>query len=93
MKQHVLLLLTFIIALQVGTMMGKAYKAVIIGASGEVGGHVLKTLLSSPNCTHITSIGRRKLEFPEDQQGLEKLSQHVVDMDNLEQEVSQILSQ
>jgi putative NADH-flavin reductase len=72
-------------------MLGKAYKAVIIGGSGEVGGHVLKTLLSSPNCTHITSIGRKKLEFPEDQQGLEKLSQFVVDMDKLEQEAKDLV--
>jgi uncharacterized protein YbjT (DUF2867 family) len=68
-------------------MMSKVYKAVIIGGSGEVGGNVLKALLNSPNCTHITSIGRRKLEFPQNQQGLEKLSQYVVDMDNLETEV------
>lgn len=91
MKQHTLRIVILILALQFSTMMGKAYKAVIIGGSGEVGGHVLKTLLSSPNCTHITSLGRRKIDFPENQPGLEKLTQHVVDLDNLEQDVSKMV--
>ena len=39
------------------------YKAVIIGATGAVGGNILKELLRSPKCVSITSLGRRKVDL------------------------------
>ena len=78
----------FVIILIIEIMDSHAYKAAIIGGSGEVGNHALKALLNSSNCTHITSISRRKLEFPPEQQGLEKLNQIIIpDLSNLEAEV------
>lgn len=34
-------------------------QAVIVGATGLVGGWVIQELLAEPRCTHVTSIGRR----------------------------------
>lgn len=48
--------------------------AVIIGASGLVGSHLLNYLLASPIYTKVVSLGRKKLEVKS-----EKLEQYIVD--------------
>jgi uncharacterized protein YbjT (DUF2867 family) len=56
--------------------MGKT--ALIAGASGMVGGHVLRLLLEDPDYSGVTSIGRRSLDIEND-----KLRQVTVDFDRL----------
>ncbi|EJD47995.1 hypothetical protein AURDEDRAFT_113251 [Auricularia subglabra TFB-10046 SS5] len=60
--------------------------ALIIGATGATGRHVLRELLASPTYAHVAEYGRRvtpldKLEVPEDQKA--KLTQKTVDFENL----------
>src|SRR5258708_1147824 len=40
-----------------------AKNVVILGASGAVGSHALKALLSDPRVGKVTSLGRRRLEL------------------------------
>lgn len=50
--------------------------AVIVGASGVVGGHLINYLLASQNYSRVVSLGRRKLDIESD-----KLVQHVINFD------------
>jgi len=63
------------------------YSSIILGASGSVGRNVVKGLLLSSNCNHITTVGRRSLpEFEKN----EKITQHVIEMSELEDQVSNL---
>jgi uncharacterized protein YbjT (DUF2867 family) len=57
----------------------KSKSALLIGASGLVGGHCLGFLLDDPSYTHVSVLVRTPL-----QKTHEKLIQHVVDFDELE---------
>lgn len=56
----------------------KPYKVVMIGATGAVGGEVLKTLLSMQSVENVTLLTRRAVEGVNDP----RLSQHFVDLDD-----------
>eukprot|EP00008_Paramoeba_atlantica_P000979 CAMPEP_0201505028 /NCGR_PEP_ID=MMETSP0151_2-20130828/85541_1 /ASSEMBLY_ACC=CAM_ASM_000257 /TAXON_ID=200890 /ORGANISM="Paramoeba atlantica, Strain 621/1 / CCAP 1560/9" /LENGTH=242 /DNA_ID=CAMNT_0047898845 /DNA_START=187 /DNA_END=915 /DNA_ORIENTATION=+ len=56
------------------------FRAGLLGGSGGVGSEILKHLLETPECSKIVLFNRRELELKEN----EKLSQHIVDMENLE---------
>ncbi|KAK9760715.1 hypothetical protein K7432_014970 [Basidiobolus ranarum] len=61
------------------------YSAVILGATGGVGGNVLKTLLQSKRCTSIVSLGRREVSGLEGLDPDNKLKQVIVkDLDTLD---------
>lgn len=53
--------------------------AILFGATGLVGGHCLRQLLVHPAYKKVIAIGRRKLKLSH-----EKLQQHVIDFDKLE---------
>ncbi|NNF35855.1 MAG: NAD(P)H-binding protein [Saprospiraceae bacterium] len=50
--------------------------AIIVGASGVVGGHLVNYLLASQNYSKVVSLGRRKLDIES-----EKLEQHIINFD------------
>ena len=58
----------------------KGKKALIIGASGLVGGHCLRRLLENPKYVEVVSFGRKMLDIEHP-----KLTQKVIDFDNLEE--------
>jgi uncharacterized protein YbjT (DUF2867 family) len=53
-------------------------RAILLGATGAVGGHVLAELLRSPAFTAVTTVGRRAKELASPPA---KLAQHVVSLD------------
>src|SRR3954452_4898304 len=60
------------------------YTAMLLGATGNVGGRILHLLVQSPLCTKLLVVTRRRvaaLASP-------KVQQVVVNMDNLEEEVA-----
>jgi len=59
--------------------------ALLVGATGLVGGHCLAFLLKSPHYTKVTCLVRKKLPIIND-----KLQQVVVDFDNLPEHANQI---
>jgi len=61
---------------------GINYNAIVIGASGSVGKVLVNILLLSSACQHITTLGRRSVE---DFEKNDKITQHVIDMENLEE--------
>lgn len=56
------------------------FAAAILGASGQVGGCVVKSLLAEPRCSSIVLFNRRKLDAYDNEP---RVKQHVVDMDKL----------
>jgi uncharacterized protein YbjT (DUF2867 family) len=52
--------------------------ALLVGASGLVGGHCLRFLLKEPRYTQVVSVGRRRLPLQHI-----KLAQHVIDFEQL----------
>ena len=52
--------------------------ALIAGASGLVGGHLLQRLLAEPAYAHVAALGRRPLALTHP-----KLTQHVIDFDRV----------
>eukprot|EP00730_Choanoeca_flexa_P008784 TRINITY_DN12535_c1_g1_i6.p2 TRINITY_DN12535_c1_g1~~TRINITY_DN12535_c1_g1_i6.p2 ORF type:complete len:208 (+),score=38.98 TRINITY_DN12535_c1_g1_i6:1416-2039(+) len=63
------------------------YVAVVTGATGAIGRHIVAELLASSKWQKITTIGRRPLQLPEELQKKAadgRLVQQTVDMDNLE---------
>jgi len=58
--------------------------ALIAGATGLVGGHLLNNLLASPRHRHIIALTRKPLVLTH-----EKLTNVIVDFDNLEEDVAQ----
>merc|ERR1712106_298069 len=61
----------------------KSRVALVMGATGETGKEVLRHLVMSPEFSSIVSIGRRKLELP-DESSYDKVVQKIVDFDNLD---------
>ncbi|KAJ6605843.1 hypothetical protein B0H10DRAFT_2076110 [Mycena sp. CBHHK59/15] len=58
--------------------------ALIFGATGQVGGHLLKELLASPHFTHVGEFGRRTTSLEVlDTAGKEKLEQRTLDFEKL----------
>ena len=57
-----------------------AYKAIIAGASGLIGGELLKILLQRPDYEHVVILVRKELPLKKDK----KLTQLVIDFDRLE---------
>lgn len=56
------------------------FSAAVLGASGNVGGCIVNSLLAEPRCTTILLVNRRKLEKYNDEP---RITQHVVDMDKI----------
>lgn len=59
--------------------------ALIIGATGATGKHVLKELLASPNYTRVGEYGRRVTPLEQITAGKEKLEQKAIDFDKVEE--------
>ncbi|CAN0062823.1 unnamed protein product [Ectocarpus sp. 4 AP-2014] len=55
------------------------FAAAVLGASGQVGGCVVASLLAEPMCTGIVLFNRRKLDKYE---GEPRVTQHIVEMDS-----------
>src|SRR5204862_8046091 len=60
------------------------YTAMLLGATGNVGGHILRLLVQSPRCTKVLVVTRRFVAALADP----KVQQVVVNMDNLEAELA-----
>ncbi|GAA4442209.1 oxidoreductase [Pontibacter saemangeumensis] len=67
--------------------MQKVRNALIVGASGLVGGHLLSLLLKSPRYSEVISVGRRELPliYP-------NLEQRIVDFDKMKDYASDLLA-
>ena len=55
-------------------------RAVLLGATGAVGRHVLAEALRSPAYARVTTLGRRPVDLAEGEAPPGKLAQHVVDL-------------
>ena len=60
------------------------YSAVVLGATGNVGGRIVQVLIKNPLCKKVVVVTRRKTDVFADP----KVSAVVVNMDRLEQEVA-----
>ena len=60
------------------------YAAMVLGATGNVGGSMVRLLIESPLCKKVVVVARRKTDAFADP----KVSQVVVNMDRLEEEVA-----
>jgi uncharacterized protein YbjT (DUF2867 family) len=66
------------------SMEGGKYTAMLLGATGNVGGHILRILVQSPLCKKVVVVTRRNVaEFANP-----KVQQVVVNMDKLEAELT-----
>jgi uncharacterized protein YbjT (DUF2867 family) len=61
------------------------YSAMVLGATGNVGGRIVQLLLDNPRCTQVLVVTRRKTGAFADHP---KFSQVIVNMDRLEEEVA-----
>jgi uncharacterized protein YbjT (DUF2867 family) len=61
------------------------YSAMVLGATGNVGGRIVQRLIDRPLCTRIVIVTRRKTNAFADP----RVSEVVVDMDRLEEEIAQ----
>ncbi|RDB18567.1 Oxidoreductase HTATIP2 [Hypsizygus marmoreus] len=59
--------------------------ALLLGATGQVGQHVLKELLSSPDFTKVGEFGRRVTDLSSITTGKDKLVQKTIDFEKLEE--------
>jgi N-acetyl-gamma-glutamylphosphate reductase len=57
--------------------------ALLIGATGATGKHLLKELLGSPHFTRVGEYGRRVTSLDQLSNGKEKLEQKTIDFENL----------
>jgi uncharacterized protein YbjT (DUF2867 family) len=57
-------------------------RILLFGATGAVGGEVLKTLLTLPQVDKVTAIGRRKVDVPAGLDPSHKLVQEAVDLND-----------
>ena len=57
--------------------------AMVLGASGETGSQVVRTLVQREEFVKVILVNRRQLQFPDERQYNEKIVQHIVDFDNL----------
>jgi uncharacterized protein YbjT (DUF2867 family) len=60
------------------------YSAMVLGATGNVGGRIVQLLIRNPLCTKVGVVTRRKTNAFADP----KVSEVVVNMDRMEQEVA-----
>src|ERR1700685_2051855 len=60
------------------------YAAIVLGATGNVGGRIVQLLIKSPLCKKVIVITRRKTDAFSDP----KVFERVVNMDRLEEEVA-----
>ena len=60
------------------------YSAIVLGATGNVGGRIVQLLIKNPRCEKVVVVTRRKLDAPADP----KVSEVVVNMDRLEEEIA-----
>lgn len=60
------------------------YSAIVLGATGNVGGEIVRLLIESPLCTKVTVVTRRKTGAFTDP----KVSEVVVNMDRLAEELA-----
>lgn len=60
------------------------YRAIVLGATGNVGGRIVRLLTDSPTCKQVVVVTRRKT----DAFASPKVTEVVVDMDRLEEEVA-----
>jgi oxidoreductase len=58
--------------------------ALILGATGQVGGYLLRELLSNPNFTRVGEFGRRNTPLDALTAGKDKLVQKVIDFEKPE---------
>lgn len=56
------------------------FSAAVLGASGQVGGCIVNSLLAEPLCTRILLVNRRNLDKYNDEP---RITQHVVGMDEV----------
>jgi uncharacterized protein YbjT (DUF2867 family) len=61
-----------------------SYRAVVVGATGAVGSALVRELLTAPRCEAVTILTRRKVDVFAGADGVSKLIQRVVNMDDLE---------
>lgn len=57
--------------------------ALLLGATGATGKHVLKEVLSSPHFTRVLECGRRVTPIDQISSGKEKLEQKIIDFEKL----------
>ena len=60
------------------------YSAIVLGATGNVGGRIVQLLIKNPQCKKVVMVTRRKTDAFADP----KVSEVVVNMDRLEEEVA-----
>ena len=60
------------------------YSAVVLGATGNVGGRIVQLLIKNPRCEKVVVVTRRKMDAFADP----KVSGVVVNMDRLEEEIA-----
>jgi uncharacterized protein YbjT (DUF2867 family) len=60
------------------------YTAIVLGATGNVGGRIVKLLVKNPLCKKVLMVTRRRTDAFADP----KISEVVVDMDRLEEEIA-----
>ena len=60
------------------------YSAILLGATGNVGGRIVQLLIKNPLCKKVVVVTRRKTDAFADP----KVSEVVVNMDRLEEEVA-----
>jgi uncharacterized protein YbjT (DUF2867 family) len=60
------------------------YSAIVLGATGTVGGRIVQLLINSPRCKRLVVVTRRKTDTFADT----KVAEVVVNMDRLEEEVA-----
>ena len=60
------------------------YSAIVLGATGNVGGRIVQLLIKSPRCKRVVVVTRRKMDAFADP----KVSGVVVNMDRLEEEIA-----
>lgn len=58
--------------------------ALIIGATGQTGRHLLQTLLASNQFTHVAEYGRRVTSADQITTGKDKLEQKVIDFEKIQ---------
>ena len=60
------------------------YPAIVLGATGNVGGRIVQLLISNPLCKSVVVVTRRKMDASADA----KVSGVVVNLDRLEEEIA-----
>ena len=60
------------------------YSAIVLGATGNVGGRIVQLLIQNPRCGRVVVVTRRKMDAPAGP----KVSGVVVNMDRLEEEIA-----